>query len=43
MAIFSFGEIFLLMVLAVVFSNLLKGGEESVELNVLIVILSILF
>lgn len=43
MAIFAFGEIFLLMVVAIVFSNLFKGGEESVAFNVLILILSILF
>jgi ABC-type transport system involved in multi-copper enzyme maturation permease subunit len=42
-AIFAFGEIFLLMVVAIVFSNLFKGREESVAFNVLIVILSILF
>jgi len=41
-AIFAFGEIFLLIVVAIVFSQLFKGGEESGEFNVLIVILSIL-
>jgi len=42
MAIFTFGEIFLLVVAGIVFSNLFKGGEEGIALNVLIAIFSIL-